>query len=521
MKQADERAAARGCWMDEDAAERVRIFFQRFLRHSKGQFAGKPFELLPWQWESVIRPLFGWKRPDGTRRFRRAYIEVPKKNGKSTLCAGLALFLLSKDGEPGAEVYSAAADRDQASIVFNEAANMVEASPALAVRCDVSKAAKRIVFPSTKSVYRALSADVPTKEGLNIHGLVFDELHAQKTRQLWDTLRYGGISRRQPLLVAITTAGYDKTTICWEQHCYAEGVLRGTIEDDEFFAFISAAGPDDKWTDPAVWAKANPSYGVTIPADSFTADCREAQQSPLAENSFRRYRLNQWTEQEVRWLQMDKWDACRTVVEPDVLLGAECYGGLDLSSTTDLSSFVLYFPEHKACLPFFWLPEDGLSWRARQSKVRVDPWTPKHITLTPGNVIDYDCIRQTINELASQYDLREIAVDPYNSTQIQTQLLSDGLNVVRFPQTYLGFTPACKELERLVLCSELVHLGNPVLRWMASNVVVRMDPAGNIKTDKSKAADRIDGIVALLMALGQALHAEEAKFDGKLTVFEV
>jgi phage terminase large subunit-like protein len=385
----------------------VRLFFRRFLRHSKGKgFAGKPFELLPWQWDQVIRPLFGWRRKDGTRRFRKAYIEIPKKNGKSTLCAGLALYLLTKDGEPGAEVYSAAADRDQASIVFNEAANMVDASPALAPRCDVGKAAKRIVYPSTRSIYRALSADVPTKEGLNIHGLIFDELHAQKTWDLWNTLKYGGIAREQWLRIAITTAGYDKASICWQQHDYAEQVLSGRVEDDEFFAYIAAADPDDDWKSPETWKKANPSYGVTIPADSFAADCKEAQQSPLVENTFKRYRLNIWTEQEVRWLQMDKWDACRGTVDLDSLVGQECFGGLDLSSTTDLSAFVLYFPESRAVLPFFWLPADSLHWRAKQSKVRVEPWTPQHIELTPGNVIDYDVIRKRINGLSATYDIK-------------------------------------------------------------------------------------------------------------------
>jgi phage terminase large subunit-like protein len=385
---------------------------------------------------------------------------------------------------------------------------MVEASPALATRCDVGKAAKRITFPATRSIYRALSADVPTKEGLNIHGLVFDELHAQKTRNLWDTLYYGGIARRQPLMVAITTAGFDKTTICWDQHRYAEGVLSGGEDDDEFFAYIAAAGPEDDWKDPAVWEKANPSFGVTMGADTFEADCRAAQQSPLAENTFRRYRLNQWTEQEVRWLQMDKWDACHATVALDDLVGCECYGGLDLSATTDLSAFVLYFPDSKFLLPFFWLPQDALGWRAKQSKRRVEPWIPAHITLTPGNVIDYDVIREFIVGLSTKYDLRDVAVDPYMSTQIQTQLMGEGLNIVRFSQRGLDFTAPLQELERLTLSGELAHNANPVLRWMASNVVVKMDPAGNIRPDKSKAADRIDGVVAAAMAIGRALKAQ-------------
>ena len=262
---ADEDAWQRGCRPDPPAAERVRDFFSKFLRHSKGEFAGKPFELLPWQWEDIVKPLFGWKRPDGTRRYRRAYIEVPKKNGKSTLCAGLTLYMLVADNEPGAEVYSAAADRKQASIIFNEVKTMIDASPALTQKLSVLVSQKRVTFSLKHSWYEAMSAEAPTKEGVNIHGLVFDELHAQKTRGvLWDTLTYGGASRRQPLLIAITTAGYDRQSICWEQHEYTRGIIEGLHFDPSYFAYIRAAEPTDDWTADSTWRKANPSYGVTL-----------------------------------------------------------------------------------------------------------------------------------------------------------------------------------------------------------------------------------------------------------------
>jgi phage terminase large subunit-like protein len=505
--EADERAVHAGHYFDLSAAERVRTFFVRFLRHSKGQWANRPFELLDWQWVDVISPLFGWKRADGTRRFRRGYIEVPKKNGKSCLFSGLSLYLLSADKEPGAEVYSAAVDRDQASIVFNEAANMVDASPHLSSRLKVVRSTKRIVFHRTRSFYRALSADVPAKEGLNAHAVLIDELHAQKTRELWDTLRYAGASRRQPLHLSITTAGFDRHSICWEQHEYASHVLDGTIEDPSFFAFVRAADDDDDWTDPHIWEKANPSLGVTISREQFAEDCREAQESPAKENSFRRYRLNQWTEQDVRWLNMDRWDACGSPVGD--LAGRECFAGLDLSSTTDVSALVLVFPdkteERYDVLPFFWVPEEGAKRREKRDRVPYTRWIRQGlIEATSGDVIDYDVIRRRINELNEQYDLREVAIDRWNATQLATQLDGDGIEVVAFGQGYASMNWPCKKLDEVVLGKRLAHGGHPVLRWMASNVSLEQDAADNWKPSKKKSVERIDGIVALIMALGRA-----------------
>ncbi len=501
----DERAVLEGCRFDMRAAQRVQTFFTKFLRHSKGQWAGQPFKLLDWQWREVVAPLFGWKRADGTRRYRRAYIEVPKKNGKSTLFSGLSLYLLAGDGEPGAEVYSAAVDRDQASIVFNEAANMVEVSPQLSSRLNVVRSTKRIVMPRTRSFYKALSADVPAKEGLNAHAVLIDELHAQKTRQLWDTLRYSGASRRQPLHLSVTTAGFDRHSICWEQHDYAEKVLDGTIEDSSFLPFIAAAGAEDNWTDPEVWGKANPSFGVTIDKEQFAEDCREAQESPAKENSFRRYRLNQWTEQDVRWLSLKKWDACRAPLGE--LQGCECYAGLDLSSTTDISALVMVFPSGDCydVLPFFWVPEEGARKRERRDRVPYTAWIRDgYMEATPGEVIDYDRIRKKINELGQQYHIREIAIDRWNATQLATQLEGDGFEVVAFGQGYASMNWPCKKLEELVLGGKIAHGGHPVLRWMAGNVSIEKDAADNWKPSKKKSIERIDGIVALIMALDRA-----------------
>src|SRR5262245_19008664 len=332
-----------------------------------------------------------------------------------------SLYLLIADREPGAEIYSAAVDRDQASIVFNEAANMVESSPHLSSKLRVIRSTKRIVHHESRSFYKALSADVPAKEGLNAHAILIDELHAQKNRDLWDTLRYAGASRRQPLHLSITTSGFDRRSIRSEQHHYAERVLDGTGEDLSFFGYIRAAAPDDDGTDPEVWKKSNPSFGITISAEQFAEDCKEAQESPAKENSFRRYRLNQWTEQDVRWLNMEKWDACADV--PTGLEGKDCYAGLDLSSTTDVTALALVFPgdDRYDVRCYFWVPEEGARQRERSDHV---PYTqsirPNYIEATPGEVVDYDVIRKRVNELGKQFNICEICIDRWNATQLAT-----------------------------------------------------------------------------------------------------
>ncbi len=505
--EADAWAVSEGFIFQLAAAERVRTFFRRFLCHSKGEWAGQPFELLDWQWREIVAPLFGWQRPDGTRRFRRGYIEVPKKNGKSCLFSGLSLYLLLADGEPGAEIYSAAVDRDQASIVFTEAANMVEASPHLESRLQVVRSTKRIVDHPSRSYYKALSADVPAKEGLNAHAILIDELHAQRNRDLWDTLRYAGASRRQPLHLAITTAGYDRHSICWEQHDYAAKVQDGTIQDRAFFSFICAAEPDDDWTAPEVWQKANPSFGITLSAEQFAEDCQEAQQSPAKENSFRRYRLNQWTEQDVRWLSLERWDACSRA--PSELEGRSCFAGLDLSSTTDLSALVLVFGDERDevydVLPFFWVPEEGARQRERRDHVPYLQWIRQGcLEATPGDVVDYEVIRARIRELGERYRIQEIALDRWNATQLATQLSGDGFEMVAFGQGYASMSAPTKKLEELVLSQRLAHGGHPVLRWMAGNVSLETDAADNWKPSKKKSIERIDGIVAMIMALDRA-----------------
>lgn len=525
--EADERAVAAGCRFSETRADRVVEFFRRFLCHSKGKWAGKPFELLPWQRRDVIYPLFGWLRADGTRRYRRAYIEIPKKNGKSTLCAGISLYLLAADNEPGAEVYSAAADRQQAAIVWKEAATMVKHSPHLASRLNPVPSSKSIAYEAKESVYRALSKEPGVQEGLNIHGLIFDELHAQPNSLLWDSLRYGGASRTQPMLVAITTAGFDRNSVCYHQHDYAAKVADGIIEDRAFFGYVRAAGEKDDWRKPSTWRKANPSYGVTVDAVQFAEDFREAKETSHQENTFKRYRLNIWTEQSVRWLPMDKWDACAEAPDLEALAGRRCFAGLDLATTTDLTALVLAFPDEEGgfdLLAHFWAPEENAANRQRRDRVPYLDWARQDLlALTPGNVTDYDFLRVAINDLAAKYVVQEIAIDRlFQGVQLATALKEkDGHKVIAFGQGFYSMAGPSAEFDRLVLDGKLRHGGNPIMRWMASNVAVKTDAAGNIKPDKEKSTERIDGIVAAIMAIGRAtvaVEVEEAYKDRGLLV---
>ena len=498
-------------YFDERAATVAVRFFERLLRHSKGEWAGQRFKLETWQREQIIKPLFGWKRRgDGTRRYRMAYIEIPRKNGKSSLAAGIALLLSFADGEAGAEVFSAAADRDQASIVFDEAKNMRNASPELVSRSEVYKRA--IVVPSTGSTYRVLSADAYTKHGLNVHGVIFDELHAQPNRDLWDVLKTGTGARRQPLIVMITTAGFDRESICWEQHEYARQVLAGIIPDDEFFAFIAAADEMDDWLDEATWRKANPNLGVTIKLDYLRAEAQRAEMSPAYQNTFRRLHLNQWTQQETRWLPMAAWERCTGPANAKQLAGMTCYGGLDLASNSDIASLGLVFPDDNDADRFlalwkFWIPREKMIERARKDRVPYDAWVREGlITATEGNVIDYGTIVRDVEMLGEQFHIEEIAFDRWGAFQISQQLEALGFTMVAFGQGFVSMSAPTKELLRLVLNGNLAHGGNKVARWMADNLVVSTDPAGNVKPNKQKSREKIDGIVALIMALDRAMR---------------
>lgn len=495
---------------DEDKADRAVMFIEN-LRHTKGKWAGKRFWLLPWQ-EQIIRDVFGVVKEDGNRQFRTAYIEIGKKNGKSELAAAVALYLLYADNEPSAEVYGAAADRQQASIVFDVANQMVQMTPALMKRSKVMGATKRIVNYSNQGFYQVLSAEVGTKHGLNVSGLVLDEVHAQPNRKLYDVLTKGsGDAREQPLFFLITTAGTDKESICYELHMKSTDILAGRKVDPTFYPVVFGLTDDDDWHDEDNWYKANPSLGQTIQIDRVRDAYQEALQSPAEENVFKQLRLNMWVASLTRFIPEQIYDKGNIEIDMDSLLGRECYGGLDLSSTGDITAFVLVFPprndtEKYIVLPYFWVPEDTIPIRVRRGNVPYDSWAAQgHIIATEGNVIHYDAIEKKIEELGKKYHILEIAVDRWNATHVIQNLEGEGFTMVPFGQGYKDMSPATKEFYKLLMEGNIIHGGNPVLRWMAGNVVVETDAAENIKVTKAKSPEKIDGIVATIMALDRAV----------------
>ena len=502
---------AKDSYYDKEYAD-FAVAFIESLCHTKGTWAGKSFELMDWQ-EQIIRDLFGILKPNGYRQFNTAYIEIPKKNGKSELAAAVALLLTCGDGEQRAEVYGAAADRQQASIVFDVAADMVRMCPALNKRVKILTSQKRLIYEPTNSFYQVLSAEAYSKHGFNVHGVVFDELHSQPNRKLYDVLTKGsGDARMQPLFFLITTAGTDTHSICYEVHQKAQDIIDGRKIDPTFYPVIFGADDTEDWTSPKVWKKCNPSLGETIGMDKVKTACESAKQNPGEENSFRQLRLNQWVKQAVRWMPMDKWDKCAFAVNEEQLQGRVCYGGLDLSSTTDITAFVLVFPpldeeDKYIILPYFWIPEDTLDLRVKRDHVPYDVWERQgYLQTTEGNVVHYGYIEKFIEELGKKFNIREIAFDRWGAVQMVQNLEGMGFTVVPFGQGFKDMSPPTKELMKLTLEEKIAHGGHPVLRWNMDNIFIRTDPAGNIKADKEKSTEKIDGAVATIMALDRAIR---------------
>lgn len=500
---------------DKKKADHAVAFIQN-LKHTKGKWDGKPFFLLPWQ-EQIVRDIFGIVNAEGKRQFRSAYIEIPKKNGKSELAAAIALYLLYGDGEASAEVYSCANDRSQASIVFDVAKRMVEKSPALLKRSKIAAATKRIVNYRNAGFYQVLSAETGTKHGLNISGLVFDEIHAQPNRKLYDVMTKGsGDAREQPLFFIITTAGTDKESICYELHTKALDIMNGRKIDHSFYPVIYGLSDEDDWNDEANWYKANPSLGYTINIDRVRDAYRDALENPAEENVFKQLRLNIWTNSTVVWIPEHIYERGNLPINPAELEGRDCYAGLDLSSTSDITALVLVFPprtenEKYIVLPFFWLPEETLELRCRRDHVLYDVWQRQgYILTTEGNVIHYGFIERFIERLGEKYHIIEIAYDRWNATQMVQNLEDMGFTMVPFGQGFKDMSPPSKELYKLLMEGNINHGGNPVLKWMAQNVVMRQDPAGNIKPDKERSVEKIDGIVALIMGLDRCIRSAPA-----------
>jgi len=511
---------------DEPTGERVVYFLEHYCRHHKGEWGGQPLLLEEWQKE-VIRHVFGWLRPDGTRRFRTAYIEIPRKNGKSEIAAGIGLYLTVADGEEGAEVYASATKKDQARIVWSAADAMVTKSPEL--KRWVRQLKSNLSVPRTSSKFEPLGADSGTLDGLNPHGNIVDELHAHKDRKVWDVLDTAMGARRQPLTVAITTAGvYDVESIGWEQHDYAVKVLEQTIEDDSFFAFIAAAdeateGSGYYFTEEAQ-RQANPNYGISVKPDYLERQAAKAQLQPGFLNEYLRLHCNVWTRTAKRWLNLERWGECEPSLPPGgahaaqvratavarelALRGRPAWGALDLSAKLDLAAFVAVLPDATGIdvICRFWLPEATIATYADKGQRFYEPWVRDGwLTKTDGAVIDYDTIQAEVEKLAGLYQFQEIAFDQWGATQITQKLAASGLTMVEFGQGFKSMSLPSKELEAMVVKRVVRHSGNPVLRWNASNVVTATDPAGNIKPDKEKSKAKIDGVVALIMALGRHL----------------
>jgi phage terminase large subunit-like protein len=528
-------------WFDERAADKAVGFFPDHLCFTEGEWAGRPFVLEGWQEDDIVRPLFGWKRADGTRRYRRCYVWIARKNGKTELAAGIALLMLLGDAEQGGQVFSIASEKDQARIVFDKATAMVGKSPSLAG--DLVCLKPSIYCPSLNASFKPLSGKPGGKHGLSASGLIGDEIHEWVSGELYGFIHDSESARRQPLEFLISTAGkkggYGEQI--WDE---CQKILDGTIEDPETLVVVYAAKADDDWTKPETWAKANPNLGVSKKLDTLATECRRAQQLPRLENDFKRYQLNMWTEQAVRWLPIDAidddgnrygWDHCKGPLSwlelNEALRGKTAFGGLDLSSTIDLAALLWWFPIQPglpvpAVLARFFKPAMLVKAHAKRDKLPYEEWVKiGALTATEGNVVDYEFIRQQVYRDAEMYRVahvgnpkREageggIAIDRWNATDTAVKLEQEGLPVVLMGQGFASLSAPSKELERLVMCNGFHHGGHPILRRHAQVVAIETDAADNIKPAKNKSTERIDGVAALINALGIAGKGEGQVID--------
>jgi len=503
-------------------SEKVRLINQ--LTHTKGPFAGQTFKLRPWQEKQIIRPLFSINKATGLRQYRTCLLMMPRKNGKTELCAALAIDGLLFDGEIGAEVYSAANDKDQAALCFNVAAQMIRNDPELYAACEIIDSQKRIVHRKTGSVYRAISAEAYSKHGLNASRVIYDELHAAPTRDLWDVLASSTGARAQPLVIAISTAGYDRHSILWELYSHAKNVQATPAIDPTFLPVIWESPVEADWRDETTWRQANPALGDFRSLEELRVACARAEAIPAQENTFRRLYLNQWTEQESRWIALDAWDACQVAIDPATLVGRRCYVGLDLSTTTDLTAAVAVFPDEEGAgctvLASFFCPAEGIQNRTLRDRVPYDEWARRGVlTATPGKTVDYERVRAHLNDWRDLYNLRMVAFDPWNATDLVSRLEQvDGFTCVKMRQGKATLSAPSKALEMAILNQTIRHDGHPILRWNIQNASVDTDNAGNIQPSKSKSTERIDGVYALVMAL-DAMHRDQAPPEPEIEMY--
>ena len=499
-----DRALDEGRYFDKKAAMRAIHFIEK-LKHTKGEWAGQRFRLEPWQ-QFVLWNIFGWKNADGTRRFRYAYIEIARKNGKTALSAGIGLYMLFADGESRPEVYSAATVKDQAKICFSDAVEIVKATD---LKNYLTPYRNSIVYELKGGTMKPLSSDYGTHDGLNPSCGIIDEFHAHKDSGMFDVIKSAFGARRQPLMFVITTAGFNKSGACYAYRENVIKVLRGVNEDDSLFGIIYTLDDKSEWDDPKMWIKANPNLGVSLSADYLADQVKDAKNRPEAVRNVMTKNVDLWVDAERTWILDDAWQKCIGTTAD--LKGCACWGGLDLSNVSDITAYVLLFHENDRfqLLPHFWIPEEKMREKIRKENINYDKWVAEgYVTVTPGNVIDYDFVKADILRIVADYDLRTSAYDRWNSSQTIIDLQNEGMECNPFGQGYGSMSAPTKEFEKLVLTGKIEHFGNPVLRWMLASTLVKTDPAGNIKPDKEKSTQKIDGIVAAIMALGEWMTAQ-------------
>lgn len=524
-----------GARFDPERVDRVLAAFG-VLRHTQGQWAGQPLKPDPWQVAYIIAPVFGWVRwdddaGDWVRIIRSVYVDVPRKNGKSTLAGGIGLYLTAADGEPGAQVVCAATSERQAGFVFSPIKALAQKSPAL--KKHVKPLAKKILHPKSASYIEVVSSVADAQHGANVHGGIIDELHVHKTPDLVETIETGTGSRRQPLIVTITTADTGrKETIYDRKRTRIEQLARGVVADETTYGVVWAADAADDPHVETTWRKANPGYGISPTRAYLVAASNEAKQSPADLAKFLRLHLGIRTKQETKFLDLAAWDRNAGMVHEDNLAGRECYGGLDLASTSDLCALAWLFPDDEAggfdALWRLWTPEENIEALDKRTAGAASRWAKEGLlTVTPGNVADYDFIVSRILADADRFDVRSIGFDPWNSTQITNDLQAEGMLMVKVRQGYQTLSPPTKELQRILMkgtaeAPMFRHGGNPAVRWQVDNFAVEMDPAGNVKPSKRHAGDKIDAVSAAITALSEAMTRtppqRSAYEDGELTI---
>ena len=501
-----ENALDKGWYFDRKAAQRAISFIEK-LKHTKGKWAGQRFKLEPWQ-QFILWNIFGWMKTDGTRRFRYVYVEIARKNGKTALSAGIGLYMLFADGEARPEVYSAATVKDQARICFSDAVEIVKKTD---LKNYLSPYRNSIVYELKGGTMKPLSSDYGTHDGLNPSCGIIDEFHAHKDSGMFDVIKSAFGARRQPLMFIITTAGFNKNGACYAYRSNVIKVLQGINEDDSLFGIIYTLDSKEEWDNPKMWIKSNPNLGVSVFPEYLSDQVNDAKNRPEAVRNVMTKNVNLWVDAEKTWILDDMWQKCIGTTDRESLRGCQCWGGLDLSNVSDITAYVLLFHENDLfqLLPFFWIPEEKMLEKIRKENINYDKWVQQgYVKVTAGNILDYDFVKADILQIVEEFDLQSTAYDRWNASQTIIDLQNEGMECSPFGQGYGSMGAPTKEFEKIVLTQKLEHFGNPVLRWMIASTVVKTDPAGNIKPDKEKSVQKIDGIVASIMALGEWMTAQ-------------